>query len=68
MPKYHISISGKPAICRAKGNCHSTLTETRTVIVGNEYEEIAKTEPQITKDLTSLAEKEKVEMMAWITD
>lgn len=68
MPKYHISTSGKPAICRAKGNCprgssYSTLTETRTVIVSNEYEEIAKTEPQITKDLTSLAEKEKVEMV-----
>lgn len=32
MPKYHISISGKPAICRAKGNCplgesYATLTE-----------------------------------------
>lgn len=68
MTKYHISISGKPAICRAKGNCprgssYSTLTETRTVIVSNEYDEIAQTEPQITKDLTSLAEKEKVEMV-----
>lgn len=68
MPKYHISVSGKPAICRAKGNCprgssYSTLTETRTAIVSNEYEEIAKTEPKITKDLTSLAEKEKVEMV-----
>lgn len=68
MPKYHISISGKPAICRAKGTCprgssYSTLTETRIVIVSNEYEEIAKTEAKITKDLTSLAEKEKVEMV-----
>ena len=68
MTKYHISISGKPAICRAKGTCprgssYSTLTETRTVIVSNEYEEIAKTEPQITKDLTSLAEKEEVSMV-----
>lgn len=68
MSKYHVSRTGKAVICRAKGNCplgesYATLTEVRNVIVGNEYEEIAKTEPKITEDLTSLAEKEKVEMV-----
>ena len=68
MTKYHISKNGTPVICRAKGMCplgesYGTMNEVRTAIVGNEYDEIAKTEPEITRFLTSLADKEKVNML-----